>query len=39
MASPEEVARVISSIASDDFEWATGTTIEFDGGINANPGW
>lgn len=39
MASPEEVARVISSIASDDFGWATGTTIEFDGGINANPGW
>ena len=39
MASPEEVARVISSIASDDFRWATGTTIEFDGGINANPGW
>ena len=39
MASPEEVARMVSSIASDDFGWATGTTIEFDGGINANPGW
>jgi len=39
MASPEEVARVISSIASDDFRWATGTTIDFDGGISANPGW
>lgn len=39
MASAEEVARMVSSIASDDFGWATGTTIEFDGGINANPGW
>jgi len=39
MASPEEVARMVSSIASDDFGWATGTTIEFDGGINAIPGW
>lgn len=39
MASPEEVARMVSLIESDDFGWATGTTIEFDGGINANPGW
>lgn len=34
-----EVARVIESIASDDFQWATGTTIELDGGANSAPGW
>ena len=39
MGTAEEVARAVASIASDDFAWATGTTIEFDGGINANPGW
>lgn len=39
MGSAEEVARVIATIASEDFAWASGTTIEFDGGINANPGW
>lgn len=39
MGTAGEVARVVASIASDDFAWATGTTIDFDGGINANPGW
>jgi NAD(P)-dependent dehydrogenase (short-subunit alcohol dehydrogenase family) len=39
MGTPLEVARVISTIASDDFAWATGTTIDFDGGINTSPGW
>ena len=39
MGSPMEVARVIERLASDDFQWATGTTIEFDGGANASAGW
>lgn len=39
MGTAEEVARAVASIASDDFAWSTGSTFEFDGGINANPGW
>lgn len=39
MGSPEEVAHVITAIASDHFSWATGSTIDFDGGFNATPGW
>ncbi|MGA0865728.1 MAG: SDR family NAD(P)-dependent oxidoreductase [Candidatus Nanopelagicaceae bacterium] len=39
MGSAAEVARAIASIASEDFSWATGTTIDFDGGFNATPGW
>jgi NAD(P)-dependent dehydrogenase (short-subunit alcohol dehydrogenase family) len=39
MGTPLEVARVIEKLASDDFGWATGTTIDFDGGANASPGW
>jgi 3-oxoacyl-[acyl-carrier protein] reductase len=39
MGEGVEVARVIESIASDDFQWATGTTIELDGGANSAPGW
>jgi NAD(P)-dependent dehydrogenase (short-subunit alcohol dehydrogenase family) len=39
MGRAEEVARVISALASDDFAWATGTMIDFDGGFNATPGW
>ena len=39
MGTPLEVARVIEKIASDDFQWATGTTIDFDGGASASAGW
>lgn len=39
MGEGVEVARAIESIASDDFQWATGTTIELDGGANSAPGW
>lgn len=39
MGTPLEVARVVAALASDDFAWATGSTIDFDGGINAAPGW
>lgn len=39
MGTPLEVARVIARIASDEFLWATGTTIDFDGGANASAGW
>jgi NAD(P)-dependent dehydrogenase (short-subunit alcohol dehydrogenase family) len=39
MGSPSEVARAIAALASDDFAWVTGSTIDFDGGFNATPGW
>ena len=39
MGTPEEVARAVAALASDDFAWATGNTIDLDGGINAAPGW
>lgn len=39
MGTPLEVARVVEKIASDDFLWATGSTIDFDGGANASAGW
>ena len=39
MGTPLEVARMVERLASDDFQWATGSTIDFDGGFNAAPGW
>lgn len=39
MGTPMEVAQMVERLASDDFQWATGTTIDFDGGANAAPGW
>lgn len=39
MGTPSEVARAVAALASDDFAWTTGSTIDFDGGFNAAPGW
>jgi 3-oxoacyl-[acyl-carrier protein] reductase len=39
MGTPSEVARMVERLASDDFQWATGSTIDFDGGFNSAPGW
>ncbi len=39
MGTPGEVARMVERLASDDFQWATGSTIDFDGGFNSAPGW
>lgn len=39
MGDPSEVARAIAALASDDFAWATGSTIDLDGGFSATPGW
>ncbi len=39
MGTPLEVARMVERLASDDFQWATGSTIDFDGGFNSAPGW
>ncbi len=39
MGNPGEIARAIYSLISDDFQWATGTILDLDGGMNASPAW
>jgi NAD(P)-dependent dehydrogenase (short-subunit alcohol dehydrogenase family) len=39
MGSSYEIARVIGALAEDDFQWASGTVIDLDGGASAAPGW
>lgn len=38
-AAPEEVADFVALLSSDRLRYVTGSTFDFDGGKNANPGW